>query len=615
LVVLLCCAQGLAQAPKNVLLDSAPPPQDTDIQPKDVIHWEAMDATSFADGRVTVNLRLTTSQDFTLYDSKVTFSAPPGFVLDEMRAPPTRTLVDPVMDKEVKVYFGGEFELRFIGPKDNIGAKFPVTIKYLGCTSRICLFPYTETIEIPVRIGVNSESQVPVNPQPTTDLKPIESKHELIVKASAPSIGVKLPIESADDDIENTLVKRMKGQNLSLGILLLFAFLGGILTNLTPCVYPMIPITIRVLARQGKSPFLASVAYGSGILVTYTSLGVFASLSGSLFGSIMASPTFNLIFGTIMFLFGLTMIGYGNLSFLQNIGNRLGAGQASVKNAFLMGTGAGFVASPCTGPVLAFFLGYSAKEGDVLKGITLLFTYSLGFALPYVFLGGVAAKAAAIKVSPRVQVGVKTGFAAVMFGLGFYYFRIPAYGLLNSLGEYWKGLTILGLAAGVFAAAVIFLVPSMLNKKGALVAPALLVGLGIFSGSQWISARNETTSGRTLIWLHSEAEALKLAAERHLPVFIDNRAEWCEACKKMEASTFIDERVIEILGSGNWVLLQLDFTETTDENDRLMEKYEIKSLPTLVLLKSGGGLDGKQLILGYVNGAGLVNQIRTFSAE
>src|SRR5690606_35442186 len=133
------------------------------------------------------------------------------------------------------------------------------------------------------------------------------------------------------------------------GLLLGIVLLGGLLSNLTPCVYPMIPITLRLLGRQGSSPYLSASFYALGIVISYSTLGLIASLSGGMFGAMMATKTFNIIFAVLMFVLGITMLGFGDFSKIQMLGNRLGSGAPSLRNTFLMGTGAGLVAAPCTG--------------------------------------------------------------------------------------------------------------------------------------------------------------------------------------------------------------------------------------------------------------------------
>jgi cytochrome c biogenesis protein CcdA len=126
-----------------------------------------------------------------------------------------------------------------------------------------------------------------------------------------------------------------------------------------------------------------------------------------MFGAMMASKTFNIIFAIVMITLGITMLGFGNFSKLQMIGGRLGAGKPSLRNTFFMGAGAGLVASPCTGPILAALLAYTAKNHTVAESSALLLVYSIGFALPYILLGGAAARASQVKVPPQIQIAVK----------------------------------------------------------------------------------------------------------------------------------------------------------------------------------------------------------------
>ncbi|MEZ4741118.1 MAG: cytochrome c biogenesis protein CcdA [Bdellovibrionota bacterium] len=588
-----------------------------DINPKDVIHWEAIASESYTDGSILIGLRLQTENEFTLYKEKVEFTPPQGFTVEKIKDPPTRELIDPVLGGKVQVYYGGEFEI-IVKPSltaaNNIPNPFPFKIKYLGCTQRICLFPYTETLELNIfskNVSLKTDkNNTSTTPSISTLNKENNSNSDIEIQTN------KDEEPEAKDELENELVKKMQEQKLSLWMLLLFTFLGGLATNLTPCVYPMIPITIRVLAGQSKSPINAAIMYATGILVTYTSLGVFAAFTGSLFGSIMASPTFNIFFGAIMILFGISMLGFGNFTSLQTIGSKIGAGKASLKNAFLMGTGAGLVASPCTGPVLAFLLAYATKRSNISESILLLIVYSLGFSLPYVALGGVAARAASMRVPARIQIGVKALFASVMFALGLYYLRIPAYGLIKPLSDSWLVIAeysfILGcsiIIAGIF-------VPTIYEKKGFLIIPTLVFGISIFAGSQWLSIGKKPVNGdQHLTWIKSEAEGLKLARENNRPVLIDAWAEWCEACKKMDRSTFADKKVIEFLKQKQFVLIKLDLTEATDENDIIMQRYQIHSLPTLTILPKGASIKDKYSILGFVTAPVLINKLNMFDLE
>ena len=205
------------------------------------------------------------------------------------------------------------------------------------------------------------------------------------------------------------------------------------LTNLTPCVYPMIPITLRLLGQKTKHPYLSASSYALGIMLTYTALGLVAAGSGQMFGQFMGLSWVNLVLTIVMALLGLSMLYSGGFTWLQNLGLKLGGGAPSLWRSALMGVGAGFVASPCTGPILAGLIAYSSTQGDLYRSVFLFISYSLGFSLPYVFLGGMAQKITQIKLSDKIQTTVKIFFAAVMFALSFYYLRIPLYPLLKTL--------------------------------------------------------------------------------------------------------------------------------------------------------------------------------------
>ena len=513
------------------------------------------------------------------------------------------------------VYTGGEFFLLFTGPKAYDKKSFPLSIRYLGCTTLICLFPYTETFSLPVFPGNDSYASLFTQNKP-----PLKAKTEDTISSptqegdKAPSMNLAASegpaIYETPAGFEEEIAAKVKTGSLPLLLLFTFVFIGGILTNLTPCVYPMIPITIRLLSGQGDKPIIGASAYAMGIIVTYSALGIFAAMTGSMFGNLMASTGFNLVFAVIMLSLGITMLGYGNLSFLQNIGNRIGTGKASPGNAFIMGTGAGLVASPCTGPILAALLAYSATQEDMLQSSLLLVVYSIGFGLPYVFLGSAAARLSQVRVSPMWQVGIKILFASVMFGLAFYYLRVPAYQLLKVLATYWLTFSVIGLSLGVIGAITILANTTLHHNKAAMIAPCILLGLGLFSASQWVATEQSAASRTSLNWIKSEQEAINLAAKTGRPLLIDMWAEWCEACKKMDKTTFSNPQTIKKLRDQQWVLLKLDLTESTDENDEIQERYKVKGLPTLIILADSKKPKDMIRLSGYVNSQTLEGYIQ-----
>ncbi len=579
------------------LSQEAPP--KLDLKPTDVIHWESVGATIDSKGVITINLRLRTEQNFTLYQDKVKFAGPAGYQVTAAQTPPTKSIIDPIEGHEVAVYAGGDFVVTATGLEPWGKSQFPLSITYLGCTERICLFPYTEQLDLALSKGeASSESEI-LRPAPQDD-------------GATPQDGATQVSGRAKGDIEQTYAEKIKQNELSWGWLLVVLFLGGLATNLTPCVFPMIPITLRLLGRQGASPFLNSSLYAAGIIVTYSLLGLVAAATGGLFGSLLASTTFNVIFATLFVLFGLSMLGFGDLSVLQRVGSRIGSGGNGPGQTFLMGAGAGLVAAPCTGPILGSLLAVTTQM-PLSKAFLLFFVYAVGFGFPYIFLGLSAARVTRIRLSHYWQLAVKLVFASAMFGLALYYLRIPAHQWLQGMHGQWRTTALLTLGVGVAATLAVLFRPGWDFKKTLHIIPTLLLGIGLFAGTQWLTG-GDRQSAIVLHWHKTETEGLATAQTAQKPILIDGWAEWCEACKKMDATTFQDATIRQKL-LDEWVLIKLDLTDLNDANEKLAEKYGLQGLPTLVLLPPDGDLTRLHKITGYVSAEHLLRELADYTAR
>ena len=571
-----------------------------DVTAPDVIHWQAASAIEKADGSVEVIAYLSTERGFSLYEHKTTVTNAQGYQLDKVSAPGTIEIKDPLSGKPTYVYEEGEFTFIFkrSSEETNPPKEFTYSIRYIACTDQICLFPYTQNLTSPLIVY---SQQDPQKMAALLSAKPIAKNNSVVDAAS-------------EDDFETRLANMLKKSDSFLFILLI-VFIGGLITNLTPCVFPMIPITMRILSGQSTSPYKSSIAYASGILATYTLLGIVSASTGSFFGVLMANKWFNLGFAIMMFIFGLTMLGFGNFTKLQMLGGRLGTGKPSLKNAFFMGAGAGLVAAPCTGPILALLLAITAQSGEVARGSMMMFIYSFGFALPYVFLGRASASLQNIKAPPHVQLGVKILFAGVMFTLGLYYLRIPFYGFLAKLDNVWQPLYMICLPLGLASLGFVLWKEKLHNNRKMQLIPPLLIAFALFGYIRHSYSEGKRANKAAGLFLYkSEAKAFATARKENKPILVDSWAEWCEACKKMDITTFADPRVIKEL-SENWIFLKFDLTESNDKNDEIMERYGLSSLPTLAMLPATADFEGKKLIAGYVSAATLLNRLSEFKAE
>ena len=210
----------------------------------------------------------------------------------------------------------------------------------------------------------------------------------------------------------------------SLFASLIIAFVGGVLASLTPCVYPMIPITAGVIghANIGGSKWRGlslSLTYVTGMALTYAALGIFAAATGRFFGTINSSPWTFLVVGNIILLFGLGMLDVVQLpAFAAKFTSR----RLGWTGIFLAGISSALVAGPCTTPVLGTLLAYTASSQSLLVGGLLLFVFSLGMGALLLGVGTFSSFLAAIPRSGAWMVTIKKTMGLLMLAIAQYFF-------------------------------------------------------------------------------------------------------------------------------------------------------------------------------------------------
>lgn len=215
---------------------------------------------------------------------------------------------------------------------------------------------------------------------------------------------------------------------LASGSLLAYAavFTGGVLIGFTPCVYPVLPITVgyigsRSQGRRGRAFFLG-VAYAVGMAATYAVLGSAAVLSGSVFGGGAASPLANFLVGNVCILMALSLFDLFHLptpSFLSRSGETKSRG--GIAGAFLVGATSGLVVGPCTAPVLGSLLFYVGTRQDVAFGASLLFVFALGMGTLPVIAGTFAGLLASLPKSGPWMERIRKGFGIFLILVGEYF--------------------------------------------------------------------------------------------------------------------------------------------------------------------------------------------------
>lgn len=210
---------------------------------------------------------------------------------------------------------------------------------------------------------------------------------------------------------------------------LLTLFGAGVVTSLTPCIYPMIPITAGILGAAGGSGvprsrvLLLTFTYVLGLALLYAFLGMLAGLTGSLFGTVASSWWARLAIGNLLLLFGLAMLDVFPLSAPQRVvawAGRLGGG--SYPAVFLLGATSGIVAAPCGAPAFAVVLTWVAATGNGWLGFVYLFVFSLGMTALLVAVGLFSGTLAALPRAGAWMVWIKKGAGIVMLAMAEYYF-------------------------------------------------------------------------------------------------------------------------------------------------------------------------------------------------
>jgi len=363
-------------------------------------------------------------------------------------------------------------------------------------------------------------------------------------------------------------------------------FVGGVLTSLTPCVYPLIPITVSIFgARQAEHRARSaalSAAYVAGIAAMFSALGLFAALSGKAFGTVLSSPAVVAVLAVLMVALAASMFGAYDIALPSALQQKLaGVRGTGFAGAFGMGLVAGIIAAPCTGPVLAGVLAYVATQRNALLGFWMLFTYAIGIGLICFVLGATSLRL------PRSGPWMETvksvlGVALIAAAVALVLPLLPRPGMLpastRSIAAVAGTLAFLGVLAGALSLSFHGESREKAMKLGAMVV--LLGGIGLSFG--WFGEPRSEKSFR-IPWLHDEKVAVQQSRASGKPLLIDFFAEWCAACKELDVHTWMDPVVAKEVAE-RFVPLKIDATEETEENDSLQKKYGVPGLPTVLMM-------------------------------
>lgn len=480
------------------------------------------------------------------------------------------------------------------------GAPFPegatVAAGFRGCTAEYCFFP--EEHEASPAFAWKEGG-------PAGAGAAAEEKTEI---AAAPPGG-------GADSFDVAARIASKGLFLTyLGV-----FFAGILLSFTPCVFPMVPITLAIIGARGETKpvkgFTLSLAYVLGMALTYAVLGLVAASTGALFGAFLQNPVFILLIAAIFITLAISMFGAFELQIPSSIATRMQGkgGGGSYVGIFLMGIVAGLIASPCIGPVLVGLLVYIAQTGNALLGFTLLFTLAMGIGVIFLVVGTSSSMIGRLPGAGVWMDRVKQVFGFILL-LGAVYFArslmpdrlvTALYGILLLLGAALFGLfDPIGEGSGAWkrvgkAVALLVAVYGVALFGSAVILPT--IDLPVATGPSGTAV--------SIAWGSDHDGALDRAAAEGRPVIIDFTADWCAACKELEHYTYSDASVIG--ESRRFEMVMIDATRSTDEVNRLKDLYEVRGLPTVVFIDSNGERVSGHTVTGFVEAEPFLGLMRS----
>lgn len=456
--------------------------------------------------------------------------------------------------------------------------KVLVTLDYQACNDMTCMPPNDVAAEFEIEVTENQSkdtSQVAVTSD--TDVKDLESDFEQLKKNSQQS-------QSSD---ENSIASTLEGSGIFLS--LIFVFLAGLALNLTPCVYPLIPITIGYFGGQaeGKTSrlVLLGLLYMLGMALTYSVVGVITSLSGAVFGSLLQNPFVIIVIVLLFVALALSQFGVYEFKLPDSLVAKAGGAKGGTFGAFFMGLTMGIVAAPCIGPFVLGLVTYVAAKGDPLYGFLMFFVLALGLGLPYLFLAIFSGK---IKSLPRAGIwmeGVKHIFGFILIGMALYF-------LDPILPKVVQGYVL--PVFGIIAALILLFIDKTANDAKGFRTFKTVFSVVVLALSIYVLIPSEKLEPE---WKQFSIHGYQSSLNNNERMVIDFYADWCIPCKELDAITFSDKRVIEKFD--RFTVYKVDMTKNNETNEQLRKKFNVIGMPTVLIIDAKG--NETKRITGFVN--------------
>jgi len=510
--------------------------------------------------------------------TRLEVSGPVSVTVGAIKYPAAQTMTLEVASADKISVFGGDlkFEVPLKAAADfapKPGDAIKVTIDYQGCNNNECLRP--ASVSTTVALAAQGAAAGAVEG----------------IAAGGLKIG-----GGSDDDSTGAIEHIFLNHGWFLGFLAVF--FGGLALNLTPCVYPLIGVTIAYFGNQGGGPrrvmYLAMV-FVLGIALMFSGVGVAVAMSGGLFGAALQNPFVLVVLSAMLLTLAASSFGFFVLQPPQWMLQRAGAAHPGYAGALLMGLGMGVVAAPCIGPIVLGLLLMVEKSGSALFGFSLFFTLALGLGVPYVGLAMAAGHIRRLPRSGEWLTWIEHLFGFVLVGLALYFLDpVVPNNLMTRILPYYA------IAAGIYLGFV--------SREGRSWRPFLVMrsAIGVVALAALVFMLYPRQAPEKLRFAPYDAGALASATQAGKPVLIDFSADWCIPCREMEHSTFVDPSVVS--EAKRFVTLKANLTAQDRRTEELTSKYEIQGVPTTLLIDSTGKVLRRRV--GYVGPQEMLADLR-----
>ena len=503
--------------------------------------------------------------------TQIELTLPKGVTAGEVQYPAAEKTKLAFSSEELSV-FTGDVQFRIplkteaaIAPNDSA----TVTLNYQACNNNQCLAPTS----ISNVMGLSTIYQA---------------------ASSAPPIAA---MSSAVPQSSDWLSRAFSSRGYAIGFLIVL--LGGLALNLTPCVYPLIGVTIAYFGNQGGGPrrvLILAILFVLGIAIMFSGVGVAVALSGGLFGAAMQNPYVLSAVAAMMLVLAASSFGLFVIQPPQFMAQWAGAARPGYAGSFLMGLGMGVVAAPCIGPIVLGLLLMVERSGNPFFGFALFFTLAIGLGLPYI---GLAMAAGSIRRLPRSGewlAWIEQLFGFILVGLAIYFLDpvLPNH-VMSRILPYYAALV------GIFLG---FISPAGRNWRPFLVIRS---GIGIVAVAALIYLMVPRAQAMPVQFQPFDPAQLGNAAAERKPVLVDFAADWCIPCREMDHSTFVDPAVVK--EAQRFVRMRADLTAQDEKNAALMAKFKIQGVPTTVLIDSSGKIRNQKV--GYIGAKEMLDNLRS----